>query len=447
MKTLLTLFLALGSLAHAESGLFTLKPDFKGPCAQAQVVDVNLGNTPETFVQACACQVTGKAPAAAVVQAWAQKLRTDPRLRRVDVVRTFLQQAGRSNTKLSYSNPWANDPELPAAPKANDGRQIGAIFMFFFHCPGGVNCGMDWANSHVHGMQQPTPMLGWNGQPGLYNPGNPGFWARELRDARSAGLDFILPNVYGPDLAEGGIKALAMALAKEDAGVKIGLMDDTWAWGTNYFGPYWQQAPSFDLPGVAADKIYNAKWKPFFSTVPKSAWALVDGRPLIYFYNANKILPLKRSSETISRLKSLFRRDFGVEPYVALESSFYADSRLALVGDARYAWNPLKYGGGPDRVSHVSMRGKRLSHAIVRWDSVGRDHPGALAGPGDEILKGPELMQGALEGSKDSALLVFATWNDLGEGTGINRAYDYWYKGEWLQPDHFIRMIRDARAR
>ena len=49
--------------------------------------------------------------------------------------------------------------------------------------------------------------------------------------------------------------------------------------------------------------------------------------------------------------------------------------------------------------------------------------------------------------SRDADLLVFATWNDLGEGTGLNRAYDYWYLGRWLEPDYFIRMIAAEQAR
>jgi hypothetical protein len=42
-------------------------------------------------------------------------------------------------------------------------------------------------------------------------------------------------------------------------------------------------------------------------------------------------------------------------------------------------------------------------------------------------------------------LLTFATWNDLGEGTGINRNYDYYNGGKWLPPDYFMNVIRKSQ--
>ena len=44
--------------------------------------------------------------------------------------------------------------------------------------------------------------------------------------------------------------------------------------------------------------------------------------------------------------------------------------------------------------------------------------------------------------TRDHDIVVIATWNDNGEGTNINRNYDYWYKGSFLPPDHFIETVR-----
>ena len=68
---------------------------------------------------------------------------------------------------------------------------------------------------------------------------------------------------------------------------------------------------------------------------------------------------------------------------------------------------------------------------MVRWDSVGRDRPGDLASSNDLLVKGSELLDQVLHESSDADLLVLATWNDLGEGTGIHRNYDYWSSGSW----------------
>ena len=46
-----------------------------------------------------------------VVDAWAAQLRSTAYVRRIDVVRTFCKEAGRTCV-LSYSDPWASDVPL-----------------------------------------------------------------------------------------------------------------------------------------------------------------------------------------------------------------------------------------------------------------------------------------------------------------------------------------------
>jgi hypothetical protein len=447
LKSLLLSAAMFPAVLSAASSPFVLKPEWTGPCQATNVVDVNLGQTPATFIQACFCQIEGKEPSAAVVKAWTDQLAQNPDWRRVDVVRTLAKELGRSTVKLAYSNPWANNPELPPAGPKTSKRDVGAICMFFFHCPGGVNCGMDWANNHVEGMDSASDTLADNGNPGFYQAENPGFWRHELSDAAAAGLDFLLLNVYGPDIAEGGIKALAQDLAEYPSPVKIALLDDTWAWGEPWFGPSWQVAPTFSDPARAAAKLYEAKWKPFYTQLPRQDWYLVDGRPLIYFYNSGKLQPLNVSAETVRRMKARFTRDFGVEPFVAVDKAYFADPDMAQVADARFVWNPMDWGETPDKISWARMNGKTLAHAMVRWDSLGRDKPGAIAGPGDRIIKGPEMLQTVLNATANADILVLATWNDLGEGTGLNRSYDYWYQGQWQAPDTFMQMIRSSQGR
>jgi hypothetical protein len=442
--------LAAVTASAADPAHFALKPEWQGPCHQSPVVDVNLGHSPEAFVRAATCQLTGKEPAADLVQSWAARIRSEKSLRRVDVVRSLAAAAGVQALKLSYSSPWVNDPELAPAPPHDHKRKIGAVTMFFFNCPGGVNCGMDWANNHAAGMAVPTSTLAWDKAPsnGFYDAKNPGFWRHELRDAKAAGLDFILPNVYGPDMKnEGKILTLAAALAGEADPVKVGLFDDPWAWGEKWFGPYWQVRPDLNDPDKAAALLYEAKWKPFFTQVPRKDWFLVDGRPMIYFYNAGKLNPLNRASLTLGRMKALFKKDFGVEPYVAVERAYFQDPNMARVADNEFLWDPLHFGdGGGDHLSRYTINGKTLVHSVARWDSMGRDKPGVIASSADNLIKGPEQLAVSLKQSRDADLLVFATWNDLGEGTGLNRSYDYYYLGQWLQPDYFMRMIAGEQA-
>jgi hypothetical protein len=41
---------------------------------------------------------------------------------------------------------------------------------------------------------------------------------------------------------------------------------------------------------------------------------------------------------------------------------------------------------------------------------------------------------------------MIATWNDLGEGTGITRNYDYYCRGAWLPPHAFMQLIRGSQC-
>jgi len=54
---------------------FELKPDWAGPCARAEAVDVNLGNTPGSFVRAAHCQVTGEPATDKDVALWTARTR------------------------------------------------------------------------------------------------------------------------------------------------------------------------------------------------------------------------------------------------------------------------------------------------------------------------------------------------------------------------------------
>jgi hypothetical protein len=444
---------ALGALAWgaqalgADPSYFQLRPEWNGPPKMSSVIDVNLGNSPEAFVRAAYGQIYGKEADADTVATWARRLRSDATLRRVDVVQLLLRDSGHRDT-LAYSSPWLNNPELPPPGGARAGkRDVGAIVMFFFNCPGGVNCGMDWANTHAPGMAQPDPSLAWPPQAaGVYNASNPGFWRRELRDAKYAGLQFILPNTYGPDISEGKILTLAKALAAEADPVKVGLFDDTWPWGEKWFGPYWEQKPDMSRPDQAAARLYQAKWKPFFSEIPPKYWYRVDGKPMIYFYSSGK-LGFNNVAAVLSHMKQMFKRDFGVEPFLVVDKAYFADQAMPNVADSKFIWDPLKFGEGYVGMGRSAMKGKVLYHAMVKWDPLGRDRPGAIASASDGLRKGPELLQKVLKDSADGDILVLATWNDLGEGTGLNRNYDYYYQGAWLEPDAFMRLIRESQFR
>jgi hypothetical protein len=428
--------------SEAETAPFTLKPDWTGPCAKVDKPDVNLGHTPASFIRAAKCQVAGVEPTGEELKQWSEKLMQGKETRRVDVVRTMCLQASR-RCEFTYSDPWKDQPDLGAPPEKKTSREIGAVMMFFFNCPAAVNCGMDWANTHAPGMAEKSPALAFEKEPSAYYvPSEPGFWKRELQDAKYAGLSFLMPNVYGPDIEEGKLKPLEKALDSLQDPIKIAMFDDTWTWGEPWFSEFWKQKPDLRQTDKAAKTLYEAKWKPFFKQIDKKHWYRFKGKPFIYFYNSGKLEPRDKSAAVLAKMKEMFKADFGEEPFVAVDNAYFDDRTMDKVADQKFQWFTFQL---PTKRSRSTMNGVTLDHAMVKWDQIGRDHPGTTAKPGDLLVKDTSVLDKVLADSADADLLVIATWNDLGEGTGINRNYDYYFEGKWLPPDHFMKAIRKSQ--
>jgi hypothetical protein len=434
----------------AAVATFDLVPEWSGPChAATGAINVNLGNAPEAFVRAAYCQINGTDAPAATVSDWANQLRTSY-VRRVDVVRALCQQANNACT-LEYSSPWKTDPPLVAPCTRKTTRDVGAVMMFFFTCPGATNCAMDWANTHAYGMRAPDPIYGTaDAASGYYAPDNEGFWIRELLDARYAGLQLVLPNVYGFDIQAGqaAIPNLEAALSAIDAmgggGMKVGLFNDTWAWGEAAGGTLMNPAPDLSNTEDAAQRIYAVEWKPFFSGVTKSHWYTVNGAPLIVFYNAGTLKPATGASAVIARMKQLFQADFGVTPFVDVDRGYGATAS----SDAQFVWDTFTNDAdaGYMNLEKTATGGLAIVNTMVKWDSLGRDDPGAIATAATRLFKGTDILTNVLAASTEANLLLLETWNDLGEGTGITRNYDYYVKGAWLPPNAFMKIIRNAQC-
>jgi Domain of unknown function (DUF5010) len=433
----------------AIGGTYTLNPEWTGPCkASVGAIDVNLGNSPESFVTAAYCQINGTMPPADTVTNWVNQLLTVSYVRRIDVVRTLCILAGKT-CGLFYSNPWATEVLPTTTCARTTTRDVGAVMMFFFNCPGGINCGLDWANTHAWGMLDTDATYGFGADPtGFYTPNNVGFWFRELLDARYAGLQFVLPNVYGYDIqpGTGELANLESALDAIDAmggGMQVGLFNDTWAWGNPAGGTLQNPAPNLADTEDSAQRIYAVEWKPFFQGISKPHWYTVNGAPLIYFYNAGTLTPTSGASAVIARLKQLFLADFGVTPFVDVDHGY----GTVASADAQFVWDTFDGFPATNLGSATTVTGNlTFDNAMVKWDSLGRDDPGAIATSTTRIFKGPEILDSVLQSSTSANLLLLETWNDLGEGTGITRNYDYYYQGQWLTPDAFMGAIRASQC-
>ena len=125
-------------------------------------------------------------------------------------------------------------------------------------------------------------------------------------------------------------------------------------------------------------------------------------------------------------MSQLFKNDFGITPFVVVDHGY----GVPTAGDGQFQWYTLDL---PNHISNFTTEsGIHLSNFMAKWDSTGRDHPGEIAtptlNPARLTYKGPEILKEALTNSEATDIVFIATWNDLGEGTGVNRNYDYYYK-------------------
>ncbi len=445
-----------GTMIPTEGFVFTLNPEREKPFSEndfkpGETLDVNVAETLERRIEAIFLQVTGASPSKEDLEKWNSAAGANPRWRRIDLAMGIAQSLGR-NPKYVYSDPWNFQPRLLSAPDRRLKREIGAVCMFFFNCPDGhVNSRPSWANNHVPGMDRPAEILKMDeADNGYYNPrSNPGFWFMELLDARYAGLQFLLLNTYGPDISDGSLDNLVKAMDKIesmglDKTVKIGLFDDTWSWGTPWFGEFWKQKPDMEEAGACAKLIFEAKWKPFFSKIPRRHWHMFKERPVIAFYNAGTIRNRYNAGEVFKLMKKMFKQEFGVEPFLLVDAAFWR-KEVEETADSMFKWYSL---GRPAQEASFKHRDIVLTHAMVRWDSTARDNGQneRIATEKDKIFKDDRLLLEILDGSRDSDILLIATWNDLGEGTGINRCYDYYWNGKWREPTHFMELIRKSQG-
>jgi hypothetical protein len=76
---------------------------------------------------------------------------------------------------------------------------------------------------------------------------------------------------------------------------------------------------------------------------------------------------------------------------------------------------------------------------------VATNYSGGYSSAGG-VIKDDSYLKTALNNSLSASFLTIATWNDLGEGTGINRCYDYYVAGQWQPPDYFMNDIRHSQS-
>ena len=242
---------------------------------------------------------------------------------------------------------------------------------------------------------------------------------KQMRDMLDAGIDFLMPVYWGvPGKYDGwsfvGLPPLVEAhTALEKEGRKppaIGMFYDTsilqWntfnADGSNYH--------------VDMTTDYGREWfytaiRDFWSLIPLSKWARVDGRPIIFLYEA-AFARQQDPTRQFAYVKKRFEEDFGVEPFLVKSSGWKGEA------DATYSWGGAV--NGPIIFSDVIALGPGYDHSAVpgRQPLIIDRKDGATY-----IDRWTKILQ--LDPKRRPWMVHVETWNEWHEGTDVADSGEY----------------------
>ncbi len=247
----------------------------------------------------------------------------------------------------------------------------------------------------------------------------------QLRDVREAGIDFIMPVFWGlpgedtswsyaglPPLIAAHDRMLAEAKADPDRPMppKIGMFYDTSTLRFNkQVGNHLVTGQLIDMASDAGREWFYATVRDYFSMIPPTKWARVDGKPIVFLYGAG----FAKAVDDLwyADLQKRFRRDFGTGLFVVREVSWPG------AADASYRW------GG--------------ALGLTIGDAVAGVGPGyddsAVPGRKPQVVsrQGGVFYQQQWERllhmrpSRRPWMVHVETWNELHEGTDIFRSQEH----------------------
>lgn len=235
-------------------------------------------------------------------------------------------------------------------------------------------------------------------------------WHRkQIEDMIYAGIDVILPVYWGNPGSEWwarpGIVNLAKALDDvRDSGKTppaVAMFYDTNA----------HLYQSIDLTSESGKEEVYDDIKFFFTAIPRGYWALTeDHRPMIWFYSTGALGNF--DSSLLDDLSSWFVRDFGVEPYIVLDSD-WLNHDIPLKYDATSAW--IAAGSGSTKQITTVSPG-----VDDRWILEYTDHSYADRQNGNVYRNAwvKDMLCG-------TPWTVIETWDEYHEATDISETVQY----------------------
>jgi hypothetical protein len=354
----------------------------------------------------------------------------------------------------------------PERPPLNAYTTLGTFFFYWYNCPRAA-CDAGELTAVPPGWTTPLP-----GDPDprdgtSYSSLNEDWYEQELRDMRSAGMQIVFPVSWGDHphdwFRQDTLRLLVQANGVQPRPLQIGMFLDTTAqqgmYNKDQGGGYRYGPGALLLPLTDPHSgyyFYDRHIKGFFQQIPRKMWASEQGRPIIVVYGAACCQDLQRSAALWSAVKHAFARDFGVEPWLILEDTWFSPEARATppgmrtideVADGRYRWGAALFGPQTDE-----LRGYTVSTAGPGFDNRKLpENPDPRFRPRAETVDGRPGDAGAFFRSSLDAvppttnLLLIETWNEWPESTGIARATYPDISGGRLPEDYYIDILRRWR--
>jgi hypothetical protein len=346
---------------------------------------------------------------------------------------------------LDFRTDTVQSEQLIATAPRRAGVQTCAHFFYWYDAPGN-NADPAQMVFDPHGLSNTGPWPGYGRTPapgGHYSSMNTEWWEAAFADCKRAGVDAVDLICWGNhpfpwfqiDVLK---KYMVPALERSGTDLKIALFDDTTSecceWNMDNGRGYGVDVP---MPLSNSDNwsyFYDRKIKLFYEAIPRQYWAThngqgveAGGRPLIITYTSAWFADVGTHGAAMwEAIRAAFARDFktasgeGIQPFFVHEASWVANGAGATA-DSSYSWGAALFGPSVGGGSgwRTGTIGPGYDDRLIRSPGNFRDRD--LGG----FLT--STYSGSYDGNRlwDCDLLLMETWNELWEGTGIERCVDY----------------------
>jgi hypothetical protein len=240
----------------------------------------------------------------------------------------------------------------------------------------------------------------------------------QLKDMIAAGMDFLMPVFWGvPGKYDGwsfvGLPPLVEAhnaLQKEGfSPPAIGLFYDTSILKWNRFNKD-KTNYHVDLTTDFGKDWFYTPIRDFFSLTPPSKWARVDGKPIVFLYEAD--FAKKQAPEVFEYVRSRFKKGFGCDLFIVKTPRWKGQA------DATYSWGAAVR--GPLIYRQVAAIGPGYDHSAV----AGRAPLVVERCDGKTYIdRWVKVLQ--LEPEHRPWMVHVETWNEWHEGTDVAQSREY----------------------